>query len=87
MKFNKRTHKVIIDTLNKEESQDFITFLEIERDRHMIDIRGAGLWLEKCKSNKTLVQLFESEMLRHCEDIDSIDRLIKKVKGTFGQAK
>lgn len=41
MEFNPNTHKVIIDTLNKEEAKVFCKFLESEIIRHWQDIKQA----------------------------------------------
>ena len=81
MRFDKKTHKVDIKTLNKEEAEDFIWFLEKERWRHLAHIDEIKDILPYL--NATLKRLHQSAILRHQEDIKDIDRILKQVGARF----
>jgi len=49
MKFDPQTHKVDIETLNKDEAQAFLLFLESEKLRHQEDIEDIGRLIETVK--------------------------------------
>ena len=88
MKFNKH-HKVIIDTLNKEEGEDraYIDFLLGERERHEAEIWEARLLKSLHQPltgyKKAKRRLYNSAIRRHKEDIEDIDKLIAQVKEKF----
>lgn len=82
MKFDKN-HKVIIDTLNKDEAKHYIDFLVREKHRH-------GDEVDTCTENVFTLQrliiiseFWQSAIRRHKEDIMDIDCLIKTVKEKF----
>lgn len=69
MKFNKH-HKVIIDTLNIIQGEEFVEFLRRERSRHLeIYIR--------CDAR---AQFWGSEAKRQFEEIAKLDKRLNKVK-------
>ena len=81
MKFDKKTHKVDIKTLNKDEALAYIWFLEYERKRHngnIKDLRNGALFL-----NRNRQSFLCSAILRHQGDIKDIDKIISKVKAEF----
>lgn len=75
MEFNKNTHKVKHQLLtDRDEVRAFIDFLLRERRRHV----------KEGKYSQALVELWESQVLRHIEDIEAIDNSIQEVKGRLG---
>ena len=50
MQFDKKTHKVDIKTLNKDEAKAFILFLESEILRHQEDIKDIDKIISKVKA-------------------------------------
>lgn len=89
MEFNKN-HKVKHELLeDKEEARAFIDFLVVERFRHATAVRIAGWGIVAYKASsktydKAKVELWHSQVLRHGEDIASIDVSIKEVKERLG---
>lgn len=85
MKFNKRTHKVEIDTLSKEQAQDFRDWLWDELWRHQDCVASA----ERGKTIRpSIAPVYASAITRHKEDIQGIGRLIAQLKEQFeGKAK
>ena len=49
MKFNKETHKVEIETMNRTEAKAFIRFLMSEKIRHADDIKDLEILIEEVK--------------------------------------
>ena len=72
MKFDKK-HLVVIESLNEVEAQAFLSFLELERERH---IKTAGM----CKA---WIDLWNSEFKRQLDEVNHIDEGIKRVKEKF----
>jgi len=88
MRFNKN-HKVILDTLNKIEAKAFVAFLAGEKVRHQMNIYECGDYIEKHRRkgntefDRASIQFWQSEVLRHQDDISGIDALIIKVRELF----
>lgn len=84
MKFDKH-HKVILSTLNKEEAEQFIIFLLLEKNRHIdaIFVAEQCIKIYEDRAEQPMRRLFRSEILRHKEDIEDIDKLIARVKEKF----
>ena len=70
MKFDKKTHKVDIKTLNDIEAGVFLSFLLTERIRHQTTVEMCGAWIE----------FWRSEFQRQLNEIEKIDDRIKQVK-------
>lgn len=80
MKFDTH-HKVILETLTKEESRDFWDWLWEELWRHQDCIASA----ERGKALRPrIVPIYESAITRHKENTRNICRLIKTVKEMLG---
>jgi len=82
MQFGK-DHKVKIETLSKEEAQDFVIFLSFERQRHLIAIQQANHFINDCRRSKScsaLIKFFQSAITRHKEDISETENLIERVR-------
>ena len=81
-------HKVIFETLDKEEARAFKYFLEAEADRHaygVSDIVGDELIRSPTtKYDKALNRFWRSEVKRHNKDTIEIDELLKRIKDKFG---
>ena len=85
MKFNPKTHKVIKETMDKEEAQAYIDFLCEEWERHVNEsYRLVGLIHTLIEDGTTPFR--QSALNRHLQDIEDIDKLIPKVKAKFGIA-
>ena len=79
MKFDTH-HKVILDTLNKDEARDFLDFLWDELWRHQDCIVSA----ERGKALRPrIAPVYASAITRHKENVKDITRLIKRVKEQF----
>lgn len=78
-------HKVIPDTLNKDEAKHYITFLLLERFRHgdCILIAGHCKTMYRDKGDKPMRAFFDSAILRHQSDIEDIDKLVRRIKQQF----
>lgn len=75
MEFDSKTHKVKHQLLtDKDEVRAFIDFLLRERRRHV----------KEGKYSRALVELWESQVIRHIEDIEGIDNSIQEVKQRLG---
>ena len=74
MEFNDQ-HLVIINSLKPNEASAFVKFLEWELKRHHRNI--TEIQLQKA--------LFDSEILRHRQDIIEIQELINRVILKFGE--
>ena len=88
MIFNKVTHQIILDSMDKVEAKMFVVFLYWERDRQeraMGDCKAESLLVEKSKSKKVIAMraFWESQALRHQDKINDIDELIPKVKEMY----
>jgi len=86
MKFDTRTHKAIIETLNGEEVGAYIDFLTGEIARHEDAICDAYDCIVLCERDgyvrrKALIKLYESAIVRHQEDIRSSEECIRKARG------
>lgn len=79
MIFNEETHKVEIDSLNSEEAQSYISFLEIEIRRHSACISVAIINME----NKSTQEFWGSAVKRHESDLAEIKELIERVKDKY----
>lgn len=79
MEFNEKTHKVKIETMDSWELADYITFLQIEKYRHMNDIKQCQMYL-RLTPREPLRKFFDSAIRRHEEDIKSIDELCIKLR-------
>ena len=80
MRFNEE-HKVIINTLTKEEAQEFIYFLQDEIKRHTKCIEEAGF---KWHMRPIIGKIYESAGTRHLEDIKCSVAEMERVKEMFG---
>ena len=49
MRFNKQSHKVEIETMNKEQAKAFIRFLQKEKIRQADDIKDLEVLIEEVK--------------------------------------
>jgi len=80
MKFDK-VHKVIIETLTKEEARAFIDFLSDEVKRHKKCIREADfMWCMR----PVISEIYESAATRHEGSICNILKKMEEVKEKFG---
>ena len=85
MDFDK-DHKVIIDTLNEEEANDFLVFLADEAVRHQEAIKNAQGYIDELHTAEgwpSLIKFYKSAIYRHQKDIEGIDIVTKKVKEMF----
>ena len=74
MRFDKKTHKVKMETLNDIQAGVYLNFLLLERIRHMSTVEMCGAWID----------FWHSEFERQCEEVKKIDERIKQVKEKFG---
>jgi len=82
VKFGKN-HKVIVDSLSKEEAEVFIEFLVDEFRRHQDEAcRLVGVCSIFIKDNS--FPFWYSALQRHIKDLKDIIKLIPKVKAKFG---
>jgi len=70
MRFDKKTNKVKIETLNAIEAGVFLSFLLTERMRHQATVEMCGAWIE----------FWHSEFQRQLNEVEKIDDRIKQVK-------
>ena len=83
MKFNK-DHKVDINTLTKEDAEEFVWFLEDEMERHFkAQVEASHISREKLDYPPSYRRFYKSAALRHEEDIKDIQNLIKQVKEMY----
>ena len=81
MRFNRRTHKVVIETLTKEEARVFVDFLSDEVKRHKKCIEEADfMWCMR----PVISEIYESATIRHEGSISNILKKIEEVKELFG---
>jgi len=89
MKFDPKTHKVIIETLNKTEAKAYVTFLAGEEVRHHMNIYECADCIEKHRRggdtefDRASIQFWQSAVSRHLDDISDIKALIEKVRELF----
>jgi len=86
MKFDTKTHKVIIESLDGEEIDAYIDFLTGEIARHEGAIEDAYDCIVLCERDgyvrrKALIKLYESAIVRHQKDIKSSEECIKRARG------
>ena len=88
--FDEKTHKVKHWLLeDKEEARAFIDFLVIEMRRHLEEAENSKQCVFLLKGGKgayakAIIELWQSQVLRHAEDIESINASIKEVKERLG---
>jgi len=70
MKFDKKTHKVDVKTLNDIETGVYLNFLLTERIRHQTTVEMCGAWIE----------FWHSEFQRQLDEVWKINERIKQVK-------
>ena len=82
MKFDKRTHKAIIETLEGDEVEAYIDFLKAELWRHKVAIDEAESYHFSIATTylRARNRLWASAIERHEEDIRQIDENIKQAK-------
>ena len=82
MKFDERTHKAIIKTLEGDEVKAYIDFLNSELYRHEVAVDEAKTYLFPATDTyrKARNRLWDSAIERHEEDIEQIDENIKQAK-------
>ena len=78
-------HKVIIETLNRDEGQAFLDFLRMEQQRHIDEREKARQMYAVCvqkndPTNTALAKFWFSAVLRHTDDIHDTVDLIGEVK-------
>lgn len=83
-----KNHKVDPETLDTEEARAFIFFLNTEIIRHGWEIERLQKTINarRClegKFNKTYLDLLDSAVTRHQEDIEDAEKLIQKVRERF----
>ena len=74
--------------LSKDEAWAYVTFLLVEKKRHINNIDEAEVVIALYKSSENprgtaLVELFESAIRRHRKDIEGINGLVIMVKHWF----
>jgi len=79
MKFNK-DFKVIIDSLEWDDTVAYIEFLGDEICRHQGEVNRAG---HKIARNKALIEFWESAIERHKLDVENALILIREVRDKF----
>ncbi len=84
MQFDER-HLVVIDSLQPNEAQPFVQFLEWELQRHQRNI--VEIQSREELFGETIDKLFESEIQRHQGDIIQTQELINQVILKFGEVK
>uniref|UniRef100_A0A6M3INZ8 Uncharacterized protein n=1 Tax=viral metagenome TaxID=1070528 RepID=A0A6M3INZ8_9ZZZZ len=86
MKFDPITHKVYITSLNRIGKEAFVYFLKDERKRHDTAVLVCVAHIEVFSSldteyNRALTQFYDSEKIRHEEDMAEIDKLLEELDG------
>ena len=78
---------VIVDSLNASEATAYISFLYVERGRHVVNAEDArNIWspaTTKKGFTKAWIEFWKSTERRHLKDIEMIDLKLKEVRERF----
>jgi len=74
MRFDKKTHKVKVETLSLIEAEEFKNFLLQEQRRH----------LQALERMKARFKFWESEAMRQADELDKLDKRLMLIKKRWG---
>ena len=71
-------------TLNMQDAEEFVIFLEDERDRHEMELRRYKNIAESDKTDTFMRIVAMTVVLRHMDDIEHTNKTIRYLKQKFG---